>query len=114
MKLFASHAHSHPDNYCSNGHYNISPDSQVVIQCNNVPCFSCFLPGQNKIDIWQVDSTEIVLGIATVGSLIVTSPLELFGCSSMSFKLTCGNRASNVSTTVLIEYKGKEVQMLNL
>ncbi|KAL5489000.1 hypothetical protein EMCRGX_G018036 [Ephydatia muelleri] len=99
-------------NYCSNGHYNISSDSQkIVIQSSNVACFSCTLPGQIKADIWQVNGTETALDITAVGSLIVTNPSEVFGDSSMPSELICRNSQSNITMTALITYRDEEIKM---
>ena len=100
------------DNYCTNVEYNISSDWQnVVIQSDNVACFSCILPGHNKSDIWQVNGKNTAQNITAAGSLIVTNPLEVFGNSIMTSNLTCGNSESNTSITAFVMFAGKDVNM---
>ena len=98
--------------YCTNVKYSISSDWQnVVIQSDNVACFSCILPGHNKSDIWQVNDKNAAQNITAEGSLIVTNPLEVFGDSIMTSKLTCGNSESNTSITAFVMFAGKDVNM---
>ncbi|KAL5506422.1 hypothetical protein EMCRGX_G008054 [Ephydatia muelleri] len=103
--------------YCTNVKYSISSDWQnVVIQSDNVACFSCILPGHNKSDIWQVNDKNAAQNITAEGSLIVTNPLEVFGDSIMTSKLTCGNSESNTSITAFVMFAAPPdaVNILNI
>ena len=78
-----------------------------MMSSNATACFSCFLPGLNKSDIWQVNGKEISANVNQAGSLIVANPGEIFGSDMTTSILSCGNRAQNASITAIILYKGK-------
>eukprot|EP00731_Ephydatia_muelleri_P019568 Em0012g393a len=92
--------------YCASNNYNISSNSQTVMMFSNATaCFSCFLPGLNKSDIWQVNGKEISANVNQAGSLIVANPGEIFGSDMTTSILSCGNRAQNASIAAIILYK---------
>ncbi|KAL5488897.1 hypothetical protein EMCRGX_G017911 [Ephydatia muelleri] len=106
-KVFSTKVVFSFDTYCASNNYNISSNSQtVMISSNATACFSCFLPGLNKSDIWQVNGKEISANVNQAGSLIVANLGEIFGSDMTTSILSCGKRAQNTSITATIFYKG--------